>query len=58
MIRRQIEVCPQCQQWDPWRKVSTHIVHGQKRVYVQCRRCGAREVAVYIPPTLPANGQK
>ena len=50
MFRRQIEVCPACGQWEPWRKVTTHIVRGQKRVYVECFRCGFRDVAVYVPP--------
>ena len=47
MITREIEVCPHCGQHGPWRKYSTRTVRGQKRVYVKCKRCGAREVIVY-----------
>ena len=50
MIRRAIEVCPRCGQWQPWRKYSTRIVDGQRRVYVRCRRCGKRETVVYYLP--------
>lgn len=50
MIRREIEVCPRCGQWQPWRKYSTRIVDGQRRVYVRCKRCGKRETVVYYLP--------
>ena len=47
MIIRNLETCPHCGQYDPWRKYSTRTVRGERRVYVKCRRCGAREVVVY-----------
>jgi DNA-directed RNA polymerase subunit M/transcription elongation factor TFIIS len=47
MITRDVEVCPKCGQHDPWRKYSSRTVHGQRRIYVKCKRCGAREVIVY-----------
>lgn len=50
MIVREIEVCPRCGQYEPWRKVSSRIVRGVRRVYVKCRRCGAREMVEYRPP--------
>lgn len=49
MITRNLEVCPKCGQYDPWRKYSTRVVRGQRRVYVKCKRCGRREVIVYQP---------
>lgn len=49
MIVRKIEKCPRCGQHAPWRKYATKTVRGQKRVYVKCKRCGAREVVVYLP---------
>ena len=54
MICREIEVCPKCGQWDPWRKVSSRIVNGIRRVYVACRRCGAREIVVYNKKNRPS----
>ena len=47
MIVREIEVCPQCGQYDPWRKYSTRTIRGQRRIYVKCKRCGLRDVVVY-----------
>ena len=47
MIVRKIETCPKCGKWQPWRKYSTRVVRGERRVYVKCTRCGAREVVVY-----------
>ena len=49
MIIRQIEVCPRCGQVAPWRKYSTRVVRGERRIYVKCKRCGARDVIVYRP---------
>lgn len=54
MIRRHQEVCPVCGQWDPWRKYSSRSVHGQRRIYVRCKRCGKREVIVYFAAGRPA----
>lgn len=53
MIVREIEICPRCGQFEPWRKVSSRVVRGVRRVYVKCRRCGAREMVEYrpTPPT-------
>lgn len=47
MIIRRIETCPKCGKWQPWRKYSTRIVKGERRVYVKCANCGKREVVVY-----------
>ncbi len=57
MIRRPIEVCPVCGQWNPWRKYSTRIVGGVRRIYVRCRRCGRREVIVYVLPGRETGGK-
>lgn len=57
MIRRPVEVCPICGQWNPWRKYSTRIVNGLRRIYVRCRRCGRREVIVYVPPGRETGGK-
>ena len=48
MIVRNIEKCPKCGQWQPWRKRATKIVRGQRRVYVKCRRCGHHETVIYV----------
>lgn len=53
MIVREIEVCPKCGQWNPWRKVSSRTAGGVKRVYVRCFRCGKRETIEYRPPACP-----
>ena len=50
MIVREIEVCPKCGQWNPWRKVSSRTALGVKRVYVRCFRCGKRETIEYRAP--------
>lgn len=50
MIRRYIEVCPKCGQFKPWQSYSTRVVHGQRRQYVRCKRCGKRDVIVYFQP--------
>lgn len=50
MIRRTIEICPRCGQWQPWRKYSSRVVEGQRRIYARCKRCGKREVICYYPP--------
>ena len=47
MIIRQIETCPKCGKWNPWRKYSTRVVKGERRIYVKCVNCGKREVVVY-----------
>lgn len=50
MIIREIEICPRCGQYNPWRKGSrgkSLVVNGERRLYVFCRRCGKREVIVY-----------
>lgn len=50
MIVRTVEICPVCGQWSPWRKVSSRIVNGRRRVYVTCRRCGRKETVEYRLP--------
>jgi endogenous inhibitor of DNA gyrase (YacG/DUF329 family) len=47
MIVRKKEKCPVCGQADPWRKYSSRIVRGERRVYVKCVRCGKKEVVTY-----------
>ena len=47
MIIRKIETCPKCGKWQPWRKRRSLVVKGERRVYVVCKNCGAREVVVY-----------
>ena len=47
MIIRQIEVCPRCGKHNPWRKRRSYVVHGERRIYVRCVNCGAKEVVVY-----------
>lgn len=47
MVTRKIEICPNCGQWDPWRKYSSKVVKGQRRMYVRCKRCGKREVVIF-----------
>lgn len=54
MIVRNVEKCPKCGQWDPWRKVSSRVVKGLKRVYVRCKRCGFRETIEYRAQEEPA----
>lgn len=55
MIVRNIEICPACGQWDPWRKVSQYFgADGSKYVYVKCKRCRRKEVIRYLPPTAAA----
>lgn len=51
MIVRTVEVCPKCGKHDPWRKYSTRYVNGQRRIYVKCMRCGAKDVVVYREKT-------
>lgn len=53
MIVRKLEKCPQCGTWNPWRKYSTRVIKGERRVYVRCRTCGKREVIVYRAPDKP-----
>ena len=50
MITREIEICPHCGQFDPWRKGKrgkSLTIKGERRLYVICKRCGAHEVIVY-----------
>ena len=47
MIIRAVEICPKCHQYDPWRKTTSRIVKGERRLYVKCRRCGQKETIVY-----------
>jgi RNase P subunit RPR2 len=50
MITREIEICPHCGQFDPWRKGKrgkSLTIKGERRLYVVCKRCGAHEVIVY-----------
>lgn len=52
MIVRAIEICPNCGQYDPWRKGRkgrSLVVDGERRIYVTCRRCGRHDVIVYRP---------
>ena len=53
MIVRKLEKCPQCGTWQPWRKYSTRVIKGERRVYVRCRTCGKREVVIYRSPDKP-----
>ena len=48
MILRYIEICPHCKCVMPWRKRAIKVARGQRRVYVECRRCKAHDVIVYI----------
>lgn len=48
MIVKFFDACPDCGQWDPWRQYSTRIIAGQRRNYVKCRRCGKKEVIVWL----------
>jgi len=54
VIRRQVEVCPACGAWDPFRKGSgTSIIDrtsGLRRIYGECRHCGQKLILQYIPP--------
>ena len=54
MIYRNVEKCPACGQWNPWRKVSTRVVKGRRRVYAVCRRCGKKETIEYRMQEAPA----
>ena len=49
MIIRKLEICPRCGKTMPWRKYSTRIVQGERRIYVRCLRCGAKNVVIYRP---------
>lgn len=49
MIIRKIEICPKCGQSMPWKKRRTMSVRGERRIYVKCSRCGAKDVIVYRP---------
>ena len=60
MIIRPVEICPKCGQWMPWRKVSSRVVNGERRLYVRCVRCGAKETIAYSQqePPAPERGTK
>lgn len=47
MIIRNLEVCPKCGQWNPWRKRRSLVVKGERRIYVVCKSCGAKDIIVY-----------
>ena len=50
MIRRHVEVCPNCGKWYPWVVYSQRHIHNQKRDYVKCKVCGHKDVIIWIPP--------
>lgn len=64
VIRRQVEVCPYCGTWDPFRKGTkglsiTDKRTGLRRVYGRCRACGGKLVLQYVPsvsnvPSVPS----
>lgn len=53
VIRRQVETCPYCGAWDPFRKgcggkVIVSAQTGLKRVYGECRFCRNKLVLQYV----------
>ena len=55
VIWRQVETCPYCGTWDPFRKGRNgHIVTdshtGLKRIYGICRHCRQKLVLQYVAP--------
>mgnify|MGYP004644762099 CR=1 FL=1 len=54
VIRRQVEVCPFCGTWDPFRKANgrSTIDHrtGLRRIYGECKACRKALVVQYVPP--------
>lgn len=57
MIVRKIEVCPKCGKWDPWRRYSSRVVNGERRNYVKCVNCGAKEVIICRSDASEASGK-
>lgn len=49
VVIRAIEQCPRCGQVQPWRKTSSRVVRGERRIYAKCWRCGARSMILYRP---------
>ena len=54
VICRQVEVCPYCGAWDPFRKGRkgsslTDKRTGLRRIYGKCRACGGKLVLQYVP---------
>lgn len=47
VVIREIEQCPRCGQYSPWRKTSSRVVRGERRIYAKCWRCGARSMIIY-----------
>ena len=60
VIRRQVEVCPFCGQWDPFRKGKNGLSitdrrTGLRRIYGFCKSCGRKLRVQYVaPPENPA----
>ena len=55
IIRRQVETCPFCGAWDPFRKgrgghIVTDAHTGLKRIYGICRHCRRKLVLQYVAP--------
>lgn len=58
IVWRQVEVCPYCGQWDPFRKkvgerqgrTVGQPRTGLRRVYGFCRGCGRKLILQYRPP--------
>ena len=53
VIRRQVETCPYCGAWDPFRKGPkglsiTDKRTGLRRIYGRCRACGCKLVLQYV----------
>lgn len=53
VIRRQVETCPYCGAWDPFRKgrcglTTVDRTTGLKRIYGRCRNCGKKLVLQYV----------
>ena len=54
VIRRQVETCPYCGAWDPFRKGPNgrSLTDGRtclRRIYGRCRACGGKLVLQYVP---------
>lgn len=53
IIRRQVETCPYCGAWDPFRKgpngnSKTDKRTGLRRLYGRCRACHGKLVLQYV----------
>ena len=53
IIRRQVETCPYCGAWDPFRKGAngnskTDKRTGLRRLYGRCRACHGKLVLQYV----------